>query len=92
MSSEYIEGLNKRRKKTTSAVSVKRALTLSGGAEDMNQFDEDFEEIKVDLKNKLGRNPSNLETMVFLIKLYKEEKNKSEAVQVKEEPDFYSIS
>ena len=89
MSSEYIEGLNKKRKKTTSAVSVKRALTLSGGAEDMNQFDEDFEEIKVDLKNKLGRNPSNLETMTLLLKLYKEEKKRSEAIKVKVEPDMY---
>ena len=89
-SEEYLKTLSgRKRKKTTSAVTASRAIHLCGGMEDLNNFDEGFEEIKADLKSKLGRNPSNLETMTLLLKLYKEEKKRSEAIKVKVEPDMY---
>ena len=83
-SKEYVEMLYNRKRKRTTSVPVKRCLGLKGGVEDMNQFDESFENAKVHLKGKLGRNPTNLEVMNFLLKVFEEQQAKSE---IKTEPD-----
>ena len=81
---------NRKRKKTTS-VATSRNLALKGGVEDLNEFDDSYEKVKVDLKKQLGRNPTNLETLNFLLKVYEEGKGKEkiDTVKVKVEPDFY---
>ena len=88
-SEEFVDMLYNRKRKRTTSVAVSRSLKLKGGAEDLNEFDDSYEKVKVDLKKQLGRNPTNLETLNFLLKVYEEGKVKTEAVQVKVEPDLY---
>ena len=90
-SEEYVQKLYNRKRKKTTSVATSRNLALKGGVEDLNEFDDSYEKVKVDLKKQLGRNPTNLETLNFLLKVYEEGKGKEEidAVKVKSEPDFY---